>query len=94
MGCWLAAVGEAESAVRLAFGSCGDVPRECRQLGELPVGGMEAVAVFPGLSPIPECWLVKEDLLGLRRGAQQQSARCVSVRTWAPIIPVLSDQSA
>lgn len=49
-----------------AFGSC-NVPCECQQLGELPVGAMEATAVFLDLSHIPEFWLIKEDLLGLRR---------------------------
>lgn len=70
MGCWLVAVGAAESTLRLAFGSC-NVPRECQQLGELPVGAVEAAAVFLELAYIPEFQLIREDLLGLlgiRRG--------------------------
>lgn len=69
----------AQSALCLAFGSC-NVPRECQQLGELPVGATEAAAVSPDLSHIPEFWLLKEDLLELRRGAHQQSACCLSMR--------------
>lgn len=79
VGRWIVAAGGAESALRLAFGSC-NVPRECQQLGELPAGATEAAAVFPDLSRIPEFWLPKEDLLELRRGAHQQSACCLSVR--------------
>lgn len=79
LGCWMVAVGGAKSALRPAFGSC-NVPRECQQLGELPVGAMEAAAVFPDLSHIPEFWLLKEDLLELRRRAHQQSTCCLTVR--------------
>lgn len=74
MGRWIVAAGGAESALRLAFGSC-SVPRECQQLGELPAGATEAAAVFPDLSRIPEFWLPKEDLLELRRG--DPSAECL-----------------
>lgn len=66
MGCWLVAIGNTESAMHLALGSC-DVPCECQQLGELPVGAMEAAAGFLDLTHIPDFWLVKEDLLGLLR---------------------------
>ena len=73
------AVGDTESALRLAFGSC-NVPRECQQLGELPVGAMEAAAVFLELSYIPE--FIKEDLLGpfgIRRRTHEQRACRISM---------------
>lgn len=74
MGCWLVAVGDTESALRLAFGSH-SVPRECQQLGELPIGAAEAAAVFLELAYIPEFRLIKVDLLGLlglRRGSMSR----------------------
>lgn len=64
MGCWLVAVGDTGSALRLAFGSC-SVPHECQQLGELPAGAMEAAAVFLDLTHTPEFWLMKKGLLEL-----------------------------
>lgn len=81
MGCWLVAVGDTESVLRLAFGSC-NVPRECQQLGELPVGAVEAAAVFLELTYIPEFWLIREDLLGLLGLRRGPISRGLAVWAW------------
>jgi len=81
VGCWLVAVGDTESALRLAFGSC-SVPCECQQLGELPVGAVEAAAVFLELTYIPEFWLIREDLLGLLGLRRGPISRGLAVWAW------------
>ena len=76
MGCWLVAVGDTESTLRLAFGSL-NVPRECQQLGELPVWSCGSCSCISRTCLHPGVPAHKRGFAGAKERAHEQRACCV-----------------